>query len=140
MSWKKLFPQKNFRLKSMSLITYFLLAVFTTLVAYLWWREWTVKSDLSPADDDDKPFELDVPKGPISFPLVGNLIQLGDRAHETMMKWAKTYGPIYQVYLGSQRVVVLNGTEIIREALIGQSEVFASRPQLYMIHAFLKGS
>ena len=120
----------------MNLIGSFLLSVLSILIAYLVWRRWSVKDE---SDDDESDCKLDVPKGPISLPLVGNLIQLGDRPHEKMMAWVKDYGPIYQVYLGSQLVVVLNGTEMVREALVKQAEEFAGRPKLYMIHATLKG-
>lgn len=130
----------------MNLVGSFLLSVLSVLITYAVWRRWKASDDetttSSDMDDDGGggEFKLDVPRGPISLPLVGNLIQLGDRPHEKMMQWVKKYGPIYQVYLGSQLVVVLNGTETIREALIGQAETFAGRPKLYMIHATLKGS
>lgn len=147
----------------MNLIGSFLLSVLSVLITYTVWRRWKSSMDsaststscdddsvdgsssrLPPVVDDEDAaaveFKLDVPKGPFSLPIVGNLIQLGYRPHEKMTQWMKDYGPIYQLYLGSQLVVVLNGTETIREALIGQGEVFAGRPKLYMIHATLKGS
>jgi hypothetical protein len=71
---------------------------------------------------DSSSFRLRVPHGPISFPLIGNLLQLGERPYEKMFKWSKKYGSVYRVKLGSQEVVVLNGTEVIREALINHSE------------------
>lgn len=131
----------------MNYIGAFLFTVLSVLLAYLAWQklrkdkgecEGDENEDESQGSEDKSP-PLDVPKGPISLPLIGNLIQLGDRPHEKMMKWVKTYGPIYQLYLGSQLVVVLNGTRLVREALVDQGEIFAGRPQLYMIHATLKG-
>lgn len=83
--------------------------------------------------------KLEVPKGPQRLPIIGNMLQLGDRPYEKMFKWSETYGPVFSVYLGSQLVVVLNGTETIRQALIDNAEEFAGRPHLYMIHATLKG-
>ena len=65
---------------------------------------------------------LKVPSGPLSFPIIGNLLQLGDRPYEKMVSFSKKYGPVYSLKLGSQKVVVLNGTEIIRDALINHSE------------------
>lgn len=128
----------------MSLIGSILLSILLVLVGVLVWQKWISRRFGEETDDCEQEetsgFKLDVPKGPISFPIVGNLIQLGDRPHEKMMRWAKTYGPIYQLYLGSQRVVVLNGAKLVREALVDQSETFAGRPKLYMIHATLKGS
>lgn len=82
---------------------------------------------------------LNVPKVRWSLPFVGNLLQLGTRPHEKLFKLWDEYGPIYQIKLGSQTVVVLNGTNTIREALIDHGTEFAGRPELYMIHATLKG-
>lgn len=83
--------------------------------------------------------KLNVPHGPFSLPFVGNLLQLGSRPFETLTSMADEYGPIYQIKLGSETVVVLNGTNCIREALIDHGTEFAGRPKLYMIHATLKG-
>jgi hypothetical protein len=83
--------------------------------------------------------ELTVPHGPMSLPMIGNLLQLGDRPFETLFKWSDLYGPIFQIKLGSEKVVILNGTDTIREALIDYGNEFAGRPKLYMIHATLKG-
>ncbi|CAF0955923.1 unnamed protein product [Brachionus calyciflorus] len=82
---------------------------------------------------------LNVPSIPWCLPLLGNILQLGDRPYEKMLEWSKKYGPIFKVYIGSQPVVVLNGTDLIREALIDNGESFAGRPHLYMTHATLKG-
>ena len=82
---------------------------------------------------------LDVPKVPWALPFIGNFIQLGTRPHEKLFKFWQDYGPIYQIKLGAETVVVLNGTDTIREALIDHGTEFAGRPELYMIHATLKG-
>lgn len=83
--------------------------------------------------------DISVPSGPRALPIFGNILQLGDRPHEKMLEWTKKYGPIFKVYLGSELVVVLNGTDMVREAFIENDEEFAGRPKLYMIHATLKG-
>jgi cytochrome P450 family 2 subfamily C len=80
-----------------------------------------------------------MPRVPYALPFVGHLMQLGERAYETMHKWASVYGPVYSLYLGQQKVIVLNGPAVIREALLTHGEEFAGRPKLYMIHATLKG-
>ncbi|CAF4839853.1 unnamed protein product, partial [Rotaria sp. Silwood2] len=68
-----------------------------------------------------------VPDGPRPWPIVGNLLQLGYRPYETIYRWSKMpkYGPIFRLHLGSQSVVVLNSTSVIREALHDHSETFA---------------
>jgi hypothetical protein len=89
--------------------------------------------------NNNSSMKLDVPFGPRSYPIVGNLIQLGKRPFETLFKWSYEYGPIFQIKLGNQTVVVLNQTDIIREALLGNENEFAGRPKIYMMHATLKG-
>ena len=84
---------------------------------------------------------LTVPSGPRPWPIVGNLLQLGFRPHETLYHWSKTsrYGSIFRLRLGSEVVVVLNSPSIIREALHDHGETFAGRPYLHMIHETLRG-
>ncbi len=114
---------------------------------YLFYLLWNKKTnDIDDYDDDDDAddndddkMKLKVPNGPISLPLIGNMLQLGSKPFEKLFEWSYKYGPIFKIKLGSQTIVVLNGTDVIREALIENEEEFAGRPKLYMIHATLKG-
>lgn len=115
----------------MALISLFLSLTTILLSIYYFYK-------VSRKNKDPKYF-FNVPYGPRAWPLVGNLLQLGLKPYQTLYKWSNTYGPIFRIYLGSQEVVVLNGTSIIREALQNSAEEFAGRPELYMIHATLKG-
>lgn len=90
-------------------------------------------------DEEEEEKELTVPSGPPGLPFLGNILQLGQRPFVTLFKWWPKYGPIFKIKLGSETVVVLNGTQVIREALVDYGEEFAGRPHLYMIHATLKG-
>ncbi|XP_074088637.1 cytochrome P450 2C23-like isoform X2 [Macrotis lagotis] len=42
-------------------------------------------------------------------------------------KLAEKYGPIYTLYIGTKRIVVLHGYDIMKEALIDQGETFMER-------------
>ncbi|KAJ7989080.1 hypothetical protein DPEC_G00315830 [Dallia pectoralis] len=66
--------------------------------------------------------------GPFAWPVVGNAMQLGQMPHITFSNLAKKYGNVYQIRLGSNDIVVLNGETAIREALIQHSTEFAGRP------------
>ncbi|KAL7873468.1 hypothetical protein AOLI_G00125390 [Acnodon oligacanthus] len=66
--------------------------------------------------------------GPFAWPLVGNAMQLGQMPHITFSKLAKKYGNVYQIRLGQNDIVVLNGDAAIRQALIQHSKEFAGRP------------
>ncbi|KAJ7989079.1 hypothetical protein DPEC_G00315820 [Dallia pectoralis] len=66
--------------------------------------------------------------GPFAWPVVGNAMQLGQMPHITFSNLAKKYGNVYQIRLGSNDIVVLNGETAIREALVQHSTEFAGRP------------
>ncbi len=55
------------------------------------------------------------------------------------MNLTKTYGQIFRAEFGAQNVVIINSTDLIREAIIDQYEQFAGRPFLFMTHQCLKG-
>lgn len=40
---------------------------------------------------------------------------------------SKKYGPVFTVYLGPQKVVVLSGFKAVKEALVTNAEVFGER-------------
>ncbi|XP_041828819.1 cytochrome P450 1B1-like [Melanotaenia boesemani] len=66
--------------------------------------------------------------GPFAWPVVGNALQLGQKPHITFTKLAKKYGNVYQIRLGCSDIVVLNGDQTIRQALVQHSAEFAGRP------------
>uniref|UniRef100_A0A8C8S1X0 Uncharacterized protein n=1 Tax=Pelusios castaneus TaxID=367368 RepID=A0A8C8S1X0_9SAUR len=42
-------------------------------------------------------------------------------------KLSKKYGPVFSIQLGRQKVVVLSGYEVVKEAFVNQADVFAER-------------
>ncbi|XP_042074196.1 cytochrome P450 1B1-like [Haplochromis burtoni] len=76
--------------------------------------------------------------GPFAWPVVGNALQLGQMPHITFTKLAKKYGEVYQIRLGCSDVVVLNGGQVIRQALIQHSTEFAGRPN-FVSFQFVSG-
>ncbi|XP_062824238.1 cytochrome P450 1B1-like [Anolis carolinensis] len=75
-----------------------------------------------------RPAEAAGLRGPWGWPLVGNALQLGRLPHRTFWAWARRYGEVFRLRLGSRAVVVLNGGAAIREALLRQGAPFAGRP------------
>uniref|UniRef100_A0A8C4J7Z5 Uncharacterized protein n=1 Tax=Dromaius novaehollandiae TaxID=8790 RepID=A0A8C4J7Z5_DRONO len=66
-----------------------------------------------------------LPPGPTPLPFIGNLGTLDFQIHhETLLK----YGNIYTLWLGRTPVIVLNGFQAVKDALIGHAEEFAERP------------
>lgn len=76
--------------------------------------------------------------GPIGFPVIGHLPLLTARPHLKFLAWAKTYGPVFQIRMGSRRAVVVNGFEATRQALHVQSGDFAARPD-FCSFSFISG-
>uniref|UniRef100_A0A8C9SZX7 Cytochrome P450 2J2-like n=1 Tax=Scleropages formosus TaxID=113540 RepID=A0A8C9SZX7_SCLFO len=66
------------------------------------------------------------PGPPWSLPFVGDLFRIdSNRIHLQM--FAKQYGNIFSIRIG-QRIVVLNGLQLVKEALVEHGENFAVRP------------
>ncbi|KAG5269559.1 hypothetical protein AALO_G00203380 [Alosa alosa] len=111
----------------MSVSSMLLLAGLVLLLLLLVWRR-------------RGPQGLLLPPGPTGLPLLGNLPQVNKRApFETFLKWSKQYGPVMTVRLGPQRMVVLSGYKVVREALVDQSDDFAGRAQVPFIDKLFKG-
>uniref|UniRef100_A0A8C5T4G4 Cytochrome P450 n=1 Tax=Malurus cyaneus samueli TaxID=2593467 RepID=A0A8C5T4G4_9PASS len=49
------------------------------------------------------------------------------------------YGPVFTVWLGPRPVLVLRGTEAVREALVGQAEAFAGRGRMPTLESTFRG-
>nr|AUD09152.1 cytochrome P450 family 2 subfamily B [Neotoma stephensi] len=75
-----------------------------------------------------------LPPGPRPLPLLGNLLQM-DRGGllKSFIRIREKYGDVFTVYLGPRPVVMLYGTEAIREALVDQAEAFSGRGTIAVI-------
>ncbi|XP_053113649.1 cytochrome P450 1B1-like [Hemicordylus capensis] len=74
------------------------------------------------------------PPGPVGWPLLGNVLQLGRLPHLTFCELARRYGDVFQLRLGMRAIVVLNGEAAIRQALVQQGGLFAGRPDFPSFH------
>lgn len=75
---------------------------------------------------------------PWGFPILGHLPLLGTRCFVTMNDYRKRYGDVYKLRMGLRDVVVINGQDAIRSALMKKGD-FAGRPDIISFRHILQG-
>ncbi|XP_038687187.1 LOW QUALITY PROTEIN: geraniol 8-hydroxylase-like [Tripterygium wilfordii] len=68
-----------------------------------------------------------LPPGPVALPIVGNLLQLGDKPHKSLAKLAKIHGPIMSLKLGKVTAVIFSSATMAKEVLQKHDIAFANR-------------
>lgn len=77
------------------------------------------------------------PPGPPCIPFVGNMFQIdASCANNSYNKLSKKYGDVFSLQICWQNIVVLNGFEVIKEALFQKSEDIADRPRFPLYESF----
>ncbi|XP_066211494.1 cytochrome P450 2E1 [Saccopteryx leptura] len=77
-----------------------------------------------------------LPPGPFPLPIVGNIFQLDLKdIPNSFTRLAERFGPVFTLYLGSQRVVVLHGYKAFREALLQNKNKFSGRGEYAVYEA-----
>ena len=70
-----------------------------------------------------------VPPGPPLVPIIGNLLSLASSdPFSNFARLRKKYGDIYSLYIGRELTVVLNGFDVIYDALVKRGSLFSRRP------------
>uniref|UniRef100_A0A8C2MGC7 Cytochrome P450 n=1 Tax=Cricetulus griseus TaxID=10029 RepID=A0A8C2MGC7_CRIGR len=81
-----------------------------------------------------------LPPGPRPLPLLGNLLQMDRRGLlNSFMRFREKYGDVFTVHLGPRPVVMLYGTQAIREALVDQAEAFSGRGTVAVVEPVVQG-
>lgn len=78
--------------------------------------------------------------GPLGWPVIGNLPQLGRKPHKVLTGLRKRYGDVFQIKMGSCPTVVLNGVKTVKQALVKQADDFAGRPDFYSFKFIANGN
>jgi len=71
------------------------------------------------------------PPGPWGVPVLGYMPFLGRKMNLTINRLANKYGDVFQLRIGTRKVVVISGQKAIREALLNSGTTFAGRPDFY---------
>ncbi|XP_059161817.1 cytochrome P450 2B2-like [Physella acuta] len=69
------------------------------------------------------------------LPVVGHLLSLDKDPREQYKRWRKQCGDIFSLYLGEKLMVVLNGYDVIYEALVTRGDEFSDRPRMFVHEA-----
>ncbi|XP_040918594.1 cytochrome P450 2K1-like [Toxotes jaculatrix] len=80
------------------------------------------------------------PPGPKPLPLLGNLLQVDlKRLDSSLFDLYRKYGPVFTVYFGFKKVVVLAGYRTVKQALVNHAEEFGDREVTPIFYDFNKG-
>lgn len=81
--------------------------------------------------------------GPISKPLIGNVSDLNLKSlHIKLFEWNQQYGDIFQFSIFSKKFVVINSSDVLREAFLEEpnASIFAARPEMFFAKYFYLNS
>lgn len=87
----------------------------------------------------DVPKIKGIPEIP-GVPMFGNLLQLGDQHAVVAGKWAKKFGPVFQVRMGNRRIVFANSFDSVRQLWIKDQSALISRPTFHTFHSVVSSS
>ncbi|KAJ7916802.1 cytochrome P450 [Mycena leptocephala] len=84
--------------------------------------------------------EPGLPPGPPTLPVLGNLHLLPTKyAHYKFTEWARIYGGVYSLKLGSGTAVVLTDAAAVKELMDKRSASTADRPPLHLAEVVTQG-
>ncbi|KAL1296287.1 geraniol 8-hydroxylase-like [Arachis ipaensis] len=69
-----------------------------------------------------------LPPGPSRLPIIGNLLDMGEKPHLSLSKLAKIHGPIMSLQLGQKTSVVVSSAEMAKEILLTHDHHLSNRP------------
>nr|AMZ03392.1 cytochrome P450 CYP76AH8 [Plectranthus barbatus] len=76
-----------------------------------------------------------LPPGPFPLPIIGNMLQLGSKPHQSFAQLSKKYGPLMSIHLGSLYTVIVSSPEMAKEILQKHGQVFSGRTIAQAVHA-----
>ena len=74
-----------------------------------------------------------LPSGPPGWPIVGNLLQLGNAPNQSLFHLATKYGPLMSLSLGMKTIVVVSSPAMAKEVLKTHDHLLAGRTVLQSV-------
>ncbi|XP_058085899.1 probable (S)-N-methylcoclaurine 3'-hydroxylase isozyme 2 [Magnolia sinica] len=83
-----------------------------------------------------------LPPGPQPWPIIGNLLQLGNNPHVTLAHLARIYGPLISFRLGAKLVIVASSPSAAADVLKTQDRFLSARdiPNTYRVKDYISFS
>ena len=69
-----------------------------------------------------------LPPGPFSWPIIGNIHQMGRELHSILANLARVHGPLMSLRLGTQTIIVASSPAAAREILKTHDKTLSGRP------------
>ncbi|XP_075640071.1 geraniol 8-hydroxylase-like [Castanea sativa] len=88
---------------------------------------WTTIQALHSIVKRSKAIPQKLPPGPKPIPIIGNLLELGDKPHRSLAKLAKTHGPLMSLKLGQITSVVVSSATMAKEVLQTHDQFLSNR-------------
>jgi len=80
------------------------------------------------------------PPGPPTLPIIGNLHQIPDeKRHVQFERWAREYGPVYSLMLGTKVMIVLSSDQAVKDLVDKRGVIYSSRPEAYVAQDLISG-
>jgi cytochrome P450 len=84
--------------------------------------------------------EKNLPPGPPTLPVLGNLHQIPKKgAHFQFTEWARQYGGIYSLKLGTGTAVVITDRRLVKQLVDKKSALYSQRPKSYVADLISSG-
>lgn len=84
--------------------------------------------------------EKHLPPGPPTLPILGNIHQIPKKgAHFQFTEWAKQYGGIYTLKLGTGTAAVITERRLVKQLVDKKSALYSERPKSYVANLISSG-
>nr|AYM55605.1 cytochrome p450 [Croton stellatopilosus] len=75
-----------------------------------------------------------LPPGPRPLPVIGNILDLGEKPHQILAKLSKRYGNLMSLKLGTLTTIVISSPNMAKEALHKHDQALSSRTVPNSVH------
>lgn len=84
--------------------------------------------------------EKHLPPGPPTLPVLGNIHQIPQKGtHFQFTEWARQYGGLYTLKLGTGTAAVITDRRLIKELIDKKSTIYSDRPKSYVADLISSG-